>query len=181
MNSMLKNALFATLVLSAGSTAPYNFVPCCGTENTQGDGSGYWAKLNDFVAQATKYAESALTQAADYARTNTPEWIAQTGAYLAQMPKPVENASLYGYATADNAKNVLAKAGAVAVVAAATYGMYKCINYTKKKPVSTLVDTSVTMFTCMKCGLGHPVEYYAASEFTCRSCGHKNLVAWIGG
>ena len=112
MNSMFKNALMATLLLSAGSAV------CSSGDNVFFGGvsheapmgpQGYWSQMMQ-----------ALTLALNAAKTMS----AQTAAYLAEMPKSVDG-SLSGYATADNAKNVIAKAGVAAVVAAAAYGIYK--------------------------------------------------------
>ena len=139
MNSMFKNALMVTLLVSAGSAVCSSgddvFFGGVSHEAPMGP-QGYWAQLNYIVAQAAHRAKTASTQALDYARTNTPEWVAQTFAYLAEMPKSVDGASLGGYATADNAKNVLAKAGVAAVVAAAAYGIYKVAFKKAKKEVN---------------------------------------------
>lgn len=138
MNSMLKNALMVSLLVSAGS------VVCNSGDNVFFGGvsheapmgpQGYWAQLNYIVAQAAHSAKTMSVQAAGYVREHTPNFVAETCAYLAEMPKSVEGASLNGYATADNAKNVLAKAGVAAVVAAAAYGIYKVAFKKTKKEV----------------------------------------------
>jgi hypothetical protein len=107
------------------------------TEKVNPDGTTYLdydspLSIRDDLIVIGNSIKKISQQTIDYVRTNTPEWIAQTSAYLAEMPKPAEGASCYGYATAGNAKNMLAKAGAVAVVAAAGYGIYKLYKHTQK-------------------------------------------------
>lgn len=154
MNSLLKNALAVTLLLSAGSAicksgddiffggvphaAPvaraqsyWEQVVQRASGFSMARAQGYCEQAVKACAQGAEYAKTASTQLFDYVRANAPEcpacpeWVAQACAYLAEMPKHVEGASLNGYATADNAKNVLTKVGAAAIVAAATYGIYR--------------------------------------------------------
>ncbi len=162
MNSLLKNALVVTLLLPAGSAvcksgddiffggfsheAPVARAQSYWEQVVQASGfsmaraQGYCEQAVKACAQGAEYAKTASTQLLDYVRANTPEcpacpeWVVQTCAYLAEMPKHVEGASLNGYATADNAKNILTKVGAAAAVAVVTYGIYKvAFKKTKKE------------------------------------------------
>lgn len=109
MNSILKNALMVTLLVSAGSAV------CNQAEDQLFDAFAAGKRLSNnqsYWSQMAAVASSAC-------------------AYLAEMPKSVDGT----YLTADNAKNVLAKAGVAAVVAAAAYGIYKVAFKKAKKEV----------------------------------------------
>lgn len=153
MNSMFKKMIMVTLLLSAGSvmcnapedqlfdafaaqtkpaivSAEDKLFDAFATGKLSENNQSYWSQMTQALAQAAHSAKTMSVQAAGYVREHTPNFVAQTCAYLAEMPQSVDGT----YLTADNAKNVLAKAGAAAVVAAAIYGVYKVtLGKTKKE------------------------------------------------